>query len=182
MKSVNFVLPFLSISLKKIWCLYILVNSRIILFLLAHISFLIYKKGTVTLYRLKGVGCRSRGYCGRSAEIEIPTIETATFQIPTNSNPATHTGICRSTSNPASLNTNPVHYNLGWFPTWCTKFLFSASSWISTKSVHHRTIQINYHPDATIFQFFILTFIYSSTCFGSFPAHHQELNDCSGNL
>ena len=27
------------------------------------------------------------------------------------------------------------------------------------------------------FQFIILTFVYSSTCFGSFPAHHQELND-----
>jgi len=48
--------------------------------------------------------------------------------------------------------------------------------------VHHRTIQINHQPDATIFQFIILTFIYSSTCFGRFPAHHQELNDCSGNL
>jgi hypothetical protein len=34
------------------------------------------------------------------------------------------------------------------------------------KSVHHRTIQINQQPDATIFQFIILTFIYSSTCFG----------------
>jgi hypothetical protein len=32
------------------------------------------------------------------------------------------------------------------------------------------------------FQFIILTFVYSSTCFGSFPAHHQELNDCSGIL
>ena len=30
--------------------------------------------------------------------------------------------------------------------------------------------------------FFILTFIYSSTCFGGSPAHHQELNDCSGSL
>ena len=50
------------------------------------------------------------------------------------------------------------------------------------KSVHHRTIQINHHPDATIFQFIILTFIYSLTCFGRFPAHHQELNDCSGSL
>jgi len=29
--------------------------------------------------------------------------------------------------------------------------------------VHHRTIQINYQPDATIFQFIILTFVYSST-------------------
>jgi hypothetical protein len=50
------------------------------------------------------------------------------------------------------------------------------------KSAHHRTIQINHQPDATIFQFIILTFIYSSTCFGRFPAHNQELNDCSGNL
>ena len=30
--------------------------------------------------------------------------------------------------------------------------------------------------------FIILTFIYSSTCFGRFPAHYQELNDCSGSL
>ena len=50
------------------------------------------------------------------------------------------------------------------------------------KSVHDRTIQINHQPDATIFQFIILTFVYSSTCFGRFPAHHQELNDCSGSL
>jgi hypothetical protein len=47
--------------------------------------------------------------------------------------------------------------------------------------MHHRTIQINHQPDANIFQFFILTFIYSSTYFRRFPAHHQELNDCSGN-
>ena len=43
-------------------------------------------------------------------------------------------------------------------------------------------VQINHQPDATIYQFIILTFIYSSTCFGRFPAHHQELNDCSGSL
>jgi hypothetical protein len=48
--------------------------------------------------------------------------------------------------------------------------------------VHHRTIQINHQPDTTIFQFIILTFVYSSTCFERFPAHHQELNDCSGSL
>jgi len=30
-------------------------------------------------------------------------------------------------------------------------------------------IQINHQPDATIFQFIILTFVYSSTCFGVFP-------------
>jgi hypothetical protein len=44
------------------------------------------------------------------------------------------------------------------------------------------SFQINHQPDATIFQFIILTFIDSSTCFGRFPAHHQELNDCSGSL
>jgi hypothetical protein len=48
--------------------------------------------------------------------------------------------------------------------------------------VHHRAIQINHQPDATIFQFIILMFIYSSTCFGRFPAHHQEFNVCSGSL
>ena len=42
--------------------------------------------------------------------------------------------------------------------------------------------QINHQPDATIFQFIILTLIYSSTCFGRFPSHHQELSDCSGSL
>jgi hypothetical protein len=50
------------------------------------------------------------------------------------------------------------------------------------KSVHHRTIQINHQPNATIFQFITLTFTYSSTCFGHFPTHHQELDDCSGSL
>jgi len=44
------------------------------------------------------------------------------------------------------------------------------------------SIQINHQPDATIFQFIILTFIYSSTCFGRSPVHHQELNDCSSSL
>jgi hypothetical protein len=48
--------------------------------------------------------------------------------------------------------------------------------------VHHRAIQINHQPDATIFHFIILTFIFSSTCFGRLPAHHQDLNDCSGSL
>jgi hypothetical protein len=48
--------------------------------------------------------------------------------------------------------------------------------------VHHRKIQINHQPDATIFQFIILTFVYSSTYFGRFSANYQELNDCSGSL
>jgi hypothetical protein len=43
-------------------------------------------------------------------------------------------------------------------------------------------IQINHQTDATIFQFIMLTSVYSSTCFGSFPAHNQELNDCGGKL
>jgi hypothetical protein len=48
--------------------------------------------------------------------------------------------------------------------------------------VHRRTNQTIHQPDATIFQFIILTFVFSSTCFGRFPAHHQKLNDCSGSL
>jgi hypothetical protein len=43
-------------------------------------------------------------------------------------------------------------------------------------------IQINHQRDAKIFHFTILTFIYSSTCFGRFSAHHQELDDCSDSL
>jgi len=31
-------------------------------------------------------------------------------------------------------------------------------------------------------QFIILTFIYSSTCFGHPHAHHQKLNNCSSSL
>jgi hypothetical protein len=54
------------------------------------------------------------------------------------------------------------------------------SCWQSS-SVHYRTIQINHQPAATIFQFIILTSVYSSTWFGRFPANHQELNDCSGS-
>jgi hypothetical protein len=47
---------------------------------------------------------------------------------------------------------------------------------------HSQNVQINHQPNATIFQFIILMFTYSSTCFGRFPDHHQELNDCSGSL
>ena len=44
-------------------------------------------------------------------------------------------------------------FNSNKSPTWCNNFLV-------------------YYPDVCL----------SSTCFGRFPAHHQELNDCSGNL
>jgi len=40
--------------------------------------------------------------------------------------------------------------------------------------VHHRTIQINHQPDATIFQFIIPTLIYSSACFGRFPGRPDQ--------
>ena len=50
------------------------------------------------------------------------------------------------------------------------------------KSLHYRTIQINNQHDATIFQFIIQTFVYSSTSFGRFPPHHQELSDYSSSL
>jgi len=46
----------------------------------------------------------------------------------------------------------------------------------------HNTIQIDHQPDVKIFQFIILKFIYSSTCFGCCRAHLQELSDCNGSL
>jgi hypothetical protein len=52
----------------------------------------------------------------------------------------------------------------------------------ASESGHGQKIQINHQQDATIFQFIILTFVYSSTCFGRSPAHHQELNECSSSL
>ena len=58
----------------------------------------------------------------------------------------------------------------------------SALQLLSWQTTELGTIQINHQPFATIFQFIILTFIYSSTCFGRFPALHQELSDCSGSL
>jgi hypothetical protein len=58
--------------------------------------------------------------------------------------------------------------------------VFDVVNLLATRVLH--LIQINHQPDATIFQFIILTFVYSSTCFGRFPVHHQELNDCSDSL
>ena len=72
----------------------------------------------------------------------------------------------------ADAHTSAVSSRLNWRPC-----LFN----LLAPGVLH-LIQINHQPDATIFQFIILTFIYSSTCFGRFPAHHQELSDCSGSL
>jgi hypothetical protein len=60
---------------------------------------------------------------------------------------------------------------------WNCRVLFKVCN-----SVHHHTIQINHQPDATFFQFIILTFVYNSTCFGPSSTHHQELNDCSSSL
>jgi hypothetical protein len=37
------------------------------------------------------------------------------------------------------------------------------------KSMHHRTIQINHQPDATVFQFIIMTFFTAQHVSGVFP-------------
>jgi hypothetical protein len=55
-------------------------------------------------------------------------------------------------------------------------------SWITVITYTLVTCDIDHRPDATIFQFIILTSIYSSICCGRSPAHHQELNDCSSSL
>jgi hypothetical protein len=61
--------------------------------------------------------------------------------------------------------------SIGWF-----KICFNL------ENAEFMNIKINLQPDATIFQFIILTYIYSSTWFGRFPAHHQELNDRRSSL
>jgi hypothetical protein len=76
------------------------------------------------------------------------------------------------------LNSPPIRIHLRDAINWIDSCFFFKLF----KSVHHRTIQVNHQPDATIFQFIILTFVYSSACFGRSPAHHQELNDCSSSL
>ena len=73
---------------------------------------------------------------------------------------------------------------------WCSiNSKNCAPSWFWHRNISRCTVpwtsnkfQINHQPDATIFHFIILTFIYSSTCFGRSPAHYQELNDCSSIL
>jgi len=49
------------------------------------------------------------------------------------------------------------------------------------KSVHHRTIQINHQPDATIFQFIILTLFTAQHVLGVFPRIIRS-SYCSGSL
>jgi hypothetical protein len=83
----------------------------------------------------------------------------------------------------ASFHVSFVEKYLHYIHTYHVGFLSETSLRFKVcKSVHYRTIQINHQPDATVFQFIILIFIYSSTCFGRFFVHHQELNDCSGSL
>jgi len=58
---------------------------------------------------------------------------------------------------------------------YISRFINSSLEFKIFKSLYHRTIEINHQPDATVFQFLILMFIYNSKCFGCFPVHHQEL-------
>jgi hypothetical protein len=49
----------------------------------------------------------------------------------------------------------------------------------------HRSFTFNSNKSPTKcnnFPVYFLTYIYSSTCFERFLAHHQELNECSGSL
>jgi hypothetical protein len=90
---------------------------------------------------------------------------------------------CCSNKSPTRWNNFSVHYPDVYLQLNILRANFEDCNRFKVcKSVHHRTIQIDHHPDAAIFQFIILTFIYSSTCYGRSPAHHQELNDCSSSL
>jgi hypothetical protein len=82
-----------------------------------------------------------------------------------------------------SLFSDPCNY--ACLPTFRRQEIHQVTSKNSVFNFWHRSFtfnSINHQPDATVFQFIILTFVYSSTCFGRFPAHYQELNDCSGSL
>jgi len=76
---------------------------------------------------------------------------------------------------------NSVKYYVFYIKYICTLWGIIINKLTFGTGVLH-LFQINHQLDATIFQFIILTFVYSSTCFGCFPAYHQELNDCSGSL
>ena len=61
--------------------------------------------------------------------------------------------------------------------TGCAKF---NAKFKVCKSMHHRTIQINHQPGATIFQFIILTFVYSCAVLCSWsgwPARPRTQHD-----
>ena len=90
---------------------------------------------------------------------------------------------CRLGCDVASLSDLSLTFRKDLVPSKRQKPLVQTHRVTSLKTLTSKPpIQINHQPDATFFQFIILTFIYSSTCFGRCPAHHQELNDCSGSL
>jgi hypothetical protein len=71
--------------------------------------------------------------------------------------------LCSWSGRPAGPTTNTARLS----PRYEENFYF-----ISNKSPTGSNNIPVYYPD----------FIYSSTCFGGFPTHHQELNDYSGGL
>jgi hypothetical protein len=75
-------------------------------------------------------------------------------------------------------------WRIWWAPNNASRRQMRFNSAFKGLIFWHRsfTFNSNHQRDATVFQFIILTFVYGSICFGHFPAHHQELNDCSGSL
>jgi hypothetical protein len=65
---------------------------------------------------------------------------------------------------------------------YCCVLGVTFDSYDQSCEANKTSIQINHQTNATIFQFIILTCIYSKTCFGRSPAYHQKLNDCSSSL
>jgi hypothetical protein len=73
-----------------------------------------------------------------------------------------------------AISTSSHRFNFFRAWTWLKHFL----------TFCHRSFTINSNKSPTWCNNFsvILMFVYNSTCSGCFPAHHQELNDCSGSL
>ena len=83
---------------------------------------------------------------------------------------------------PAKYVTVLCSFLTGRHPTPEDVCLTKACSFKVCKSVHHHTIQINQPTRCNDISSLLLTFIYSSACFGRRYAHYQELNNCSSNL
>ena len=68
-----------------------------------------------------------------------------------------------------------------WLQTWM-RYTTLSYAFKVCKSVHHHSVHKINKLDATTSQVYYLRFMYSSTCFGSPHAHHQELNNSSSSF
>jgi hypothetical protein len=74
-------------------------------------------------------------------------------------------------------------FHFGMLPSCCTWII--VITLLSVLTFWHRSFTFNSNKSPTwcnSFSVYYPDVFCSSTCFGRFPTHHQELNDCSGSL